>query len=67
MGVINLNNIIRGAFQNAFLGYYALGPFAGQGLMREGMELVLEYAFGELKLHRVEATLQLYTPPVQIS
>jgi ribosomal-protein-alanine N-acetyltransferase len=58
VGVINLNNIIRGAFQNAFLGYYAFVPFAGQGLMREGMELLLEYAFGGLKLHRVEANIQ---------
>src|SRR5262245_57635466 len=28
MGVINLNNIIRGAFQSAFLGYYAFALFA---------------------------------------
>jgi [ribosomal protein S5]-alanine N-acetyltransferase len=58
VGVINLNNIIRGAFQNAFLGYYAFVPYAGQGLMREGMELMLAYAFRELTLHRVEANIQ---------
>lgn len=58
VGVINLNNIIRGAFQNAFLGYYAFAPFAGQGLMQEGLELMLTYAFRELQLHRVEANIQ---------
>ena len=58
VGVINLNNIIRGAFQNAFLGYYAFAPFAGQGLMREGLELMLTHAFRELALHRVEANIQ---------
>jgi [ribosomal protein S5]-alanine N-acetyltransferase len=58
VGVININDIIRGAFQSASLGYYAFVPYAGQGLMREGMSLVLKYAFGKLKLHRVEANVQ---------
>lgn len=58
VGVINLNNIVRGAFQSAFLGYYAFVPFAGHGLMREGLELMLAYAFRELALHRVEANIQ---------
>jgi len=57
-GVININEVIRGAFQNGSLGYYAFSPYAGKGLMREGMLLVLKYAFGKLKLHRVEANIQ---------
>ncbi len=58
VGVINVNNVIRGNFQSAFLGYYAFVPYAGQGLMTEGMQLVLEHAFGVLKLHRLEANIQ---------
>jgi [ribosomal protein S5]-alanine N-acetyltransferase len=58
VGVINLNNLIRCAFQNAFLGYYCFLPHARQGLMHEGMLLVLQHAFGELKLHRLEANIQ---------
>lgn len=58
VGVINLSNLIRGAFQNAFLGYYAFMPYAGKGLMVEGMQLVLGYAFHKLKLHRLEANIQ---------
>jgi ribosomal-protein-alanine N-acetyltransferase len=58
VGVININDIIRGAFQSASLGYYAFAPYAGQGLMREGMLLVLKHAFGKLKLHRLEANIQ---------
>lgn len=58
VGVININDVIRGAFQSASLGYYALVPYAGQGLMREGLLLVLKRAFGELKLHRLEANIQ---------
>ena len=57
-GVINLNDVIRGAFQSGSLGYYAFAGYAGKGLMREGMLLVLKYAFGRLKLHRVEANIQ---------
>jgi len=57
-GVININEVIRGAFQCGALGYYAFSPYAGNGLMREGMLLVLKYAFQKLKLHRVEANIQ---------
>jgi ribosomal-protein-alanine N-acetyltransferase len=58
VGVINLNDVIRGGFQSASLGYYAFSPYAGKGLMREGMWLVLKHAFQKLKLHRVEANIQ---------
>jgi len=58
VGVINLSEIVRGLFHSAYMGYYALTPFAGQGLMWEGMTLVLDHAFGELGLHRLEANVQ---------
>lgn len=58
VGAINLNNISRDRFQNAIAGYYAFLPYAGKGLMREGMMLVLRHAFRKLKLHRVEANIQ---------
>src|SRR5262249_12404089 len=57
VGVFNFNDIIRGAFQNAFLGY-AFAPHAGKGLMSEGLQLALRYAFSTLKLHRLEANIQ---------
>jgi ribosomal-protein-alanine N-acetyltransferase len=57
-GVINLSEIVRGSFQSAYLGYYALLPHAGSGRMDAGMRLVLRRAFTELKLHRVEANIQ---------
>lgn len=58
LGFFNLSNIVRGPFQNAFLGYGAVAEHAGRGYMRAGLSLVLARAFGELRLHRVEANIQ---------
>jgi [ribosomal protein S5]-alanine N-acetyltransferase len=58
VGVFNISCIVRGAFQSAFLGYYAFAPHAGQGLMSAGMRALLTVAFGALKLHRLEANIQ---------
>lgn len=57
-GVVNISSIVRGPFQNAFLSYFALAPFARQGCMRAGLAAVLDKAFGEHRLHRVEANIQ---------
>ena len=58
VGCINLNEIVRGAFQSAFLGFYGFMPYAGQGLMKQAMRLVLAEAFTTLGLHRLEANVQ---------
>jgi ribosomal-protein-alanine N-acetyltransferase len=57
-GVFTISQIVRGAFQTAYLGYYAHQRHANQGLMREAMEQVLDHAFGPLALHRLEANIQ---------
>ncbi len=57
-GVFTISQIVRGAFQSAYLGYYASGKHAGQGLMREALEQILDHAFGPLALHRLEANIQ---------
>ena len=57
-GVFTVSQIVRGAFQSAFLGYYASAAFAGRGYMREAIGLVLDYSFGPLALHRLEANIQ---------
>jgi ribosomal-protein-alanine N-acetyltransferase len=57
-GYINVNNVVRGAFQCGALGYGAFAHAAGRGLMGEGMGLVIAYAFGPLGLHRLEANIQ---------
>ncbi|MEU1459728.1 GNAT family N-acetyltransferase [Streptomyces sp. NPDC005727] len=57
-GFININNIVRGGFQSGALGYGAFAHAAGRGLMREGLDLVIGYAFGALGLHRLEINAQ---------
>jgi ribosomal-protein-alanine N-acetyltransferase len=57
-GVISLNEIVRGAFQSSYLGYYAYPGSAGQGAMTRGLALALAHAFGPAGLHRVEANIQ---------
>jgi len=57
-GYVNLNCIVRGFFQSAYLGYAIGAPFAGKGYMSEALRLVTRDAFGEMKLHRVEANVQ---------
>jgi ribosomal-protein-alanine N-acetyltransferase len=58
VGTINLSQIFRGGFQNAYLGYYLGERYARRGYMTEALRLMLRYAFSELKLHRVEANIQ---------
>lgn len=58
IGVVNINEIVRGAFQSGYLGYYVFTGFNGQGLMSEGFSLVVCHAFDVLNLHRLEANIQ---------
>ena len=57
-GVFTVSQIFRGAFQSAYLGYYANQRHANQGHMREALEQVLDHCFGPLALHRIEANIQ---------
>jgi ribosomal-protein-alanine N-acetyltransferase len=57
-GLVNINSIIRGRFQNGSIAYAAFAPTAGRGYMSEGVGLALRYAFEELRLHRLDAQIQ---------
>lgn len=57
-GVCNFSEIVRSAFQSAYLGYYAFAPLTGGGYMSEGLMLALDVAFRKLALHRVEVNVQ---------
>ncbi len=58
IGVFNISEIVHGAFQSAYLGYYAVVPFVGKGLMSQALKLVLSEIFEKMHLHRVEANIQ---------
>jgi ribosomal-protein-alanine N-acetyltransferase len=58
VGVINFNHIVHGGIDSAFLGYYAVAGFTGNGYMTEGLQIAMEYGFSRLSLHRLEANIQ---------
>ena len=58
VGWINLSEIIRGNFHNAYCGYCGYAHSAGRGYMTEALGLVLREAFTTQKLHRIEANIQ---------
>lgn len=57
-GVFNISEIVRGLFQSAYLGFYAVIDYAGKGYMSAGLKIVLQKVFEEIKLHRLEANIQ---------
>jgi ribosomal-protein-alanine N-acetyltransferase len=58
IGSVSLSNLVRGVLQVATLGYSIDADFQGQGLMREALQAVIEFAFGVLQLHRLQANYQ---------
>ena len=54
-GTIGVNNTIRGPLQSANIGYWIDRPRQGRGLATSAVAGVVEFAFGEAGLHRVEA------------
>ncbi|MCX5088600.1 GNAT family N-acetyltransferase [Streptomyces sp. NBC_00365] len=58
VGMININDIVRGPYQKGVLGYAVFLPYAGQGYMAAGVALAVRHAFEHLDLNRVEADIQ---------
>lgn len=58
VGVFNLSQISMGNFCSAYLGFYGMAEFGGQGLMSEALRMLISRAFRYLGLHRLEANIQ---------
>lgn len=58
VGVVNITNVVLGAFRSGYLDYYAFRGQERQGFMRQGLDMVVRHAFRVLKLHRLEANIQ---------
>ncbi|MEZ6015436.1 MAG: GNAT family N-acetyltransferase [Planctomycetota bacterium] len=55
LGIANLSQIVRGAFQSAMLGYSVDREHEGLGLMREALGGLARFSFEQLGLHRIQA------------
>jgi ribosomal-protein-alanine N-acetyltransferase len=56
-GGVNLNALVRGVFDNAYLGYWVDEARGGRGVATEAVRLAVEHAFRAAGLHRVQAAV----------
>ncbi len=59
VGDVSLYHISRGSLQRCFIGYSLDKQYNGRGYATEAVSLAVEFAFDELKLHRVDAGVML--------
>lgn len=64
-GRINLNSVIRGAFQSASVGYWVSESHTGRGVASAALADAIKIGFGEYGLHRLEAATLLRNTPSQ--
>ncbi|MET3288297.1 UNVERIFIED_CONTAM: ribosomal-protein-alanine N-acetyltransferase [Brevibacillus sp. OAP136] len=55
IGNVTLSEVLRGPLQSCFIGYYLDQAHNGKGYVTEAVRVVVDYAFYELALHRIEA------------
>ena len=56
IGKIQISGIIYGVFRSGIVGYSMDASEQGKGYMKEALNMVLDYGFNELELHRIEAS-----------
>ena len=54
---MNLNAVVRGVFQNAYLGYAVAEAANGRGYATQAVREATRIGFGELGLHRIQAAV----------
>ena len=63
IGDIRFSNIVRGAFQNSYLGYLQDEAHCGHGYMSEALSKAIWYMFAIEQLHRIEANIMPRNTP----
>ena len=58
VGQITLGGIVLGALRGAHIGYWIDSRFANRGLTTSAVNLLTEYAFTDLNLHRIEINVR---------
>jgi [ribosomal protein S5]-alanine N-acetyltransferase len=64
-GRINMSGITRGPFESASIGYWVGQARGGRGLASAAVAEVIELAFKDLGLHRLQAETLLHNVPSQ--
>lgn len=59
IGKIKISRILNGSFKSGTLGYSIDEDEQGKGYMKESVRLLIDYAFDECELHRLEASVLL--------
>ena len=58
VGQITMGGIVMGALRGAHIGYWVDKRFANLGITTKAVEMMTEYGFHELGLHRIEINLR---------
>ena len=56
-GRVSISGIVRGIWQNGFVGYSIAANRAKQGYMTEALKRVVRFGFTDLELHRLQASI----------
>lgn len=63
IGQINLSGIIYGALRGGHIGYWIDQNYANRGYMSAAVNMVTDFAFSELELHRIEINIRPENEP----
>lgn len=58
IGQVTLGGIVLGAYRGGYIGYWIDQRFSGRGYITRAVVALTEFAFSELKLHRIEINLR---------
>ncbi|TXR55685.1 GNAT family N-acetyltransferase [Quadrisphaera setariae] len=65
VGRITVNDVVRGAFQSASIGYWVGAGHTGRGVATAAVAATVRLAFDELHLHRLQADTLLHNTASQ--
>jgi ribosomal-protein-alanine N-acetyltransferase len=63
IGQINLSGVIYGALRGGHIGYWIDQSFSNRGYMTSAVNMVTDFAFSELALHRIEINIRPENEP----
>ena len=58
VGQVTVGNVVRGAFDSGYVGYWVDGRLAGRGIAPTAVALLADHCFDVVGLHRIEANVR---------